>query len=64
MVVVVKTKLMATPSPEDFSGLKILREHRGEKFIGGVLIYTGREVAQFGEELHAVPVSVLSHSLV
>lgn len=61
-VVGVEIKLSATVSPKDFSGLKILREHLGEKFVRGVLIYTGRDVVPFAEDLHAVPVSVLSHS--
>ena len=59
-VVGVEIKLSASPSPRDFSGLRVLREHLGDKFIRGVLIYTGKEVVPFGEDLHAVPVSVLS----
>ncbi len=59
-VVGVEIKLSASPSPRDFSGLKVLREHLGEKFVRGVLIYTGKEIVPFGEDLHAVPVSVLS----
>ncbi len=59
-VVGVEIKLSASPSPRDFAGLKVLREHLGEKFVRGVLIYTGKEIVPFGEDLHAVPVSVLS----
>jgi uncharacterized protein len=59
-VVGVEIKLSASPSPRDFSGLEVLREHLGEKFVRGVLIYTGKEIVPFGEDLHAVPVSVLS----
>jgi uncharacterized protein len=61
-VVGVVIRLSATISPKGFSGLIILREHLGEKFVRGVLIYTGREVVPFGENLPAVPISVLSHS--
>jgi predicted AAA+ superfamily ATPase len=59
-VVGVEIKLSASPSPKDFSGLRVLREHLGQKFIRGILIYTGREIVPFGERLHAVPVSALS----
>jgi predicted AAA+ superfamily ATPase len=59
-VVGVEIKLSASPSPRDFSGLKVLREHLGDKFVRGVLIYTGKEIIPFGEDLHAVPVSTLS----
>jgi len=59
-VVGVETKLSASPSPRDFSGLKVLREHLGDKFIRGILIYTGNQIVPFGENLHAVPISALS----
>ncbi|VBB41411.1 putative ATPase (AAA+ superfamily) [uncultured Desulfatiglans sp.] len=58
-VVGVEIKLSATPSPKDFSGLKMLRELLGPKFIRGLLIYTGKEIVPFGKDLHAIPVSVL-----
>lgn len=59
-VIGVEIKLSASASPRDFAGLRILREHLGNKFIRGILIYTGNEIVPFGENLHAVPVSVLS----
>ncbi len=55
-VVGIEVKLSATPSPKDFSGLKILQEHLGEKFVRGLLVYTGNDVVPFGENLHAVPI--------
>lgn len=58
-VVGVEIKLSASPSPRDFSGLHVLREHLGEKFVRGILIYTGAEIVPFGDRLHAVPVSTL-----
>jgi uncharacterized protein len=59
-VVGVEIKLSASPSSRDFSGLKVLRDDLGDKFVRGILIYTGREIVPFGEDLHAVPVSVLN----
>jgi uncharacterized protein len=58
-VVGVEIKLSASPSPRDFSGLRILRDHLGDKFVRGILIYTGREIIPFGEDFHAVPGSIL-----
>ena len=59
-VVGIEIKFSATPSPRDFEGLKALREYLGKKFIRGVLIYTGREVVPFAEDLYALPASVLA----
>lgn len=58
-VIGIEVKLSATASPGDFSGLKILKSHLKEKFVRGVLIYTGSEVVPFEENLHAVPVSCI-----
>lgn len=58
-VVGLEIKLSATPSTRDFSGLKTLKANLGEKWVRGLLIYTGREVVPFGKDLHAVPVSAL-----
>ena len=58
-IIGIEIKFSATPSPRDFTGLKLLKKHLGKKFIQGVLIHTGRETIPFGEDLHAVPVSTL-----
>lgn len=58
-VVGVEIKLSATPSPHDFSGLKVLRDNLGEKFVRGVLVYTGNDIVPFGDNLHAIPVQYL-----
>ena len=47
----------------DFDGLKLLREHLGNKFVRGILIYTGTEIVPFEKDLHAVPVNVLTGRL-
>ncbi|MGO8878219.1 MAG: ATP-binding protein [Desulfomonilaceae bacterium] len=59
-VVGVEIKLSASPSPRDFYGLKVLREHLGDKFVRGILIYNGREIVPFEKDLYAVPVSILT----
>ena len=58
-VVGIEVKLSASPSPKDFSGLKIMREHLKEKFVRGILIYTGHEVVPFGKNIHAVPIQYI-----
>lgn len=58
-IVGIEIKFSATPSPKDFSGLKLIKKHLGKKFIRGILIYTGREIIPYDEDLHAVPVSTL-----
>jgi uncharacterized protein len=59
-VVGIEVKLSATPSSRDFSGLRILKDHLGKKFIRGVLVYSGKQVVPFGTNLHAVPIHSLS----
>ena len=39
------------------------RFHPGDRFVRGILIYTGREIAPFEKDLHAVPVNVLTGRL-
>jgi hypothetical protein len=59
-VIGIEMKLSTNPSPKDFSGLKVLAEHLGDRFLRGILIYAGKEIVPFGKNLYAVPVSVLS----
>ena len=62
-VVGVEIKLSASPSHRDFDGLRFLREHLGDRFVRGILIYTGGEIVPFEKDLHAVPVNVLTGRL-
>ena len=62
-VVGVQIKLSASPSQRDFDGLKVLRKHLGNRFVRGILIYTGGEIVPFEKDLHAVPVNVLAGRL-
>ena len=55
-VVGVEIKYSATISPRDFTGLKVLREHLGKKFVRGILIYNGNDMLPFAQNLHALPV--------
>ena len=58
-VIGVEVKRSSSPSPGDFSGLKVLQDHLKEKFVRGVLIYTGKDVVPFGKHLHAIPIQCM-----
>ena len=55
----IEVKKSASPSSSDFRGLRQLAEQTGEKFVRGILLYTGTESVSFGPGLHAVPISSL-----
>ncbi len=40
-------------------GLKVLEEALGKKFLGGVVLYLGREAVPFAKNMHALPISAL-----
>jgi len=44
---------------DDFKGLKYLSELLDERFLRGIILYTGDQPVPFGLNLHALPVSVL-----
>jgi predicted AAA+ superfamily ATPase len=43
----------------DFKGIQTLAEVTGKEFIGGVVLYSGKEAVPFGKNLWAVPFHVL-----
>jgi hypothetical protein len=43
----------------DFRGLEKLRSATGNRFVRGVVLYDGDDVASFGDGLLAVPISML-----
>lgn len=59
-VVGVEIKASMTIRPDDFSGLASFADYAGEKFLHGVLLYTGDRILPFkinGRLFHALPVS-------
>lgn len=58
-IAAVEVKASATASPRDFKGLRYLRDHLGERFAYGVVLYTGEQTVPVGERLAAVPISAL-----
>jgi hypothetical protein len=59
MVAGVEVKAGATARPEDFTGLKRMREALGAGFVAGVLLYDGDQCQQVGDRLWAAPVASL-----
>jgi predicted AAA+ superfamily ATPase len=58
-IVGIEVKAAATVSSADFSGLRILAEASGERFVSGLVLYDHEKVIPFGERLYAVPFSAL-----
>jgi hypothetical protein len=54
-----EVKASASVSSPDFKGLRNLQAASGEKFLRGVVLYTGSEIVPFGSSLFAVPISAL-----
>jgi predicted AAA+ superfamily ATPase len=61
-VVGLEVKASATPSSADFKGLRALAECAGEKFVRGIVLYTGKEVVPFAKNLTAVPLPAIWES--
>lgn len=55
----IEVKSSSSISPSDFSGLKTLKEALKKRFVRGVVLYLGAEIIPFGDNLHAMPLSVL-----
>jgi predicted AAA+ superfamily ATPase len=55
----IEIKKSASPTANDFKGLRFLSEQTGKKFIRGIVLYTGAESVAFGTNLHAIPISAL-----
>jgi len=55
----IEVKTSATIRSEDFKHLATLRDHLGERFVRGVVLYTGGERLPFGERLEAWPLAML-----
>jgi hypothetical protein len=58
-IVGIEVKKGVTPREADFGGLRYLAEHTGDRWLRGVLLYTGEHRLAFGEELWALPVASL-----
>ena len=58
-VAAVEVKLAASVSQNDLKGLISLRNSLGERFVRGVVLYTGQEILPVSDKIFAVPVSLM-----
>jgi hypothetical protein len=55
----IDVKAAATVRADDFKGLRALAALAGDRFVRGVVLHTGTDVAAFGRNLFALPLSAL-----
>lgn len=55
----IEIKAAATISSSDFKGLRKLQDATAEQFAAGVVFYDGENILPFGENLFALPISML-----
>lgn len=58
-VVGIEVKAAVSVKAADFKGLRVLADAAGDRFVRGIVLYTGKEVVPFGKNLLAVPVEAL-----
>ena len=58
----IEVKASESLRADDFKGLKVLKNEVGKEFCVGVILYRGKDVVAFGEDLYAVPLSALWNS--
>ena len=55
----IEVKASSSVRASDFKGLRMFRDLTGERFICGVVLYTGKEILPFGPGLWALPLQAL-----
>ncbi|TDW96982.1 ATP-binding protein [Dinghuibacter silviterrae] len=58
-VLAIEVKRTEAVTMEDFKGIKAFQELAGNDFMGGIVLYAGKDVAPFGKNLWAVPIFAL-----
>jgi predicted AAA+ superfamily ATPase len=58
-VAAVEVKLAAGVALHDIKGLASLRDALGDRFVRGVVMYTGQEVLPMGDKILAVPIGMM-----
>ncbi len=58
-IVGIEVKSGATLHKPDFNGLRHLRDRVGDRFVAGVILYTGQHSLSFGDRLGALPMESL-----
>lgn len=55
----IEVKATSGIGAKHFEGLEALRDAAGDRFLRGVVLYSGQEIVPFGEKLWAVPIQSL-----
>jgi predicted AAA+ superfamily ATPase len=55
----IEVKRSESVNIHDFKGLNLLAELTGKDFLGGIVLYSGKEAVPFGKNLWAVPFHIL-----
>lgn len=58
-LIAIEVKKSELVNQDDFNGINVFKQLTGKDFKGGIVLYGGKEVVPFGEQLWAVPFSVL-----
>ena len=58
----IEVKLDGTIRDKDWANMSVLKEVLGDRFIKGIIIYTGTDILQVGRNIWAVPVNYLWES--
>lgn len=58
-VAAVEVKLAASVASHDIKGLASLRDALGDRFVRGVVVYTGQEAIPMGDRILAVPIGMV-----
>jgi len=58
-VFAIEVKSSESINLQDFKGINAFAELNQNEFIGGVVLYSGKDVVPFGKNLWAVPISIL-----
>jgi predicted AAA+ superfamily ATPase len=58
-IIAIEVKAARSISRKDFIGINYVRELLGERFLCGIVLYTGAESQQFGDRMFFAPVSTI-----
>lgn len=58
-LVAVEIKATAKVTATDFNHIKAFADDTGEKFLRGIIFYTGKEIIPFAKNMFAIPVNML-----
>ena len=59
ILVSVEIKAASAARPADAVGLRVLRKHAGDAFLGGVFLYLGEQSCRLDDKIWAVPLDRL-----